>query len=111
MIANAEDLYRQSAHQYTETIISTPGKQDGLYWEVSEEQPPSPLGKITGFAKGIFASGAPSNTPEFNGYTFRVLVEQGKTGGFTVVASPVHYQKSGIMTFILGRDVFSISRI
>jgi hypothetical protein len=104
VIANAEDLYRRSAHQYTETIISTPGKQDGLYWEVSEEQPPSPLGKITGFAKGIFASSAPSNTPEFNAYTFRVLVEQGKTGGFTVVASPVHYQKSGIMTFILGRD-------
>jgi Protein of unknown function (DUF2950) len=104
VIAHAEDLYRQSGHQYTETIISTPGKQDGLYWEVSAEQPPSPLGKVTGFAKGIFASSAPSSTPEFNGYTFRVLVDDGKKGGFTVVASPVHYRKSGIMTFILGRD-------
>jgi hypothetical protein len=63
VIANAEDLYRKSAHQYTETIISTPSKQDGLYWEVSEEQPPSPLGKIAGFAKDIFASNAPRQHP------------------------------------------------
>jgi len=119
LIANAEELYHQNAHQYTDTIISTPGKQDGLYWEVPEGQSPSPLGKLSGFAKGIFVSGAPSKTPVFNGYTFRVLTAQagtakggaksyianGKmTGGFAILASPVNYQTSGIMTFILGRD-------
>jgi hypothetical protein len=119
LIANAEELYHQNAHQYTDTIISTPGKQDGLYWEVPEGQSPSPLGTLSGFAKGIFVSGAPSKAPVFNGYTFRVLTGQsgtakggaksyianGKmTGGFAILASPVNYQKSGIMTFILGRD-------
>ncbi len=101
LIANAEELYHQGAHQYTDTIISTPGKQDGLYWEVAEDQAPSPLGKVNEFAKGIFASSAPSKTPVFNGYSFRVLPAQ---GGFTIVASPVEYQQSGIMTFVLGRE-------
>jgi hypothetical protein len=119
LIANAEELYHQNAHQYTDTIISTPGKRDGLYWEVPEGQSPSPLGRLNGFAKGIFVSGAPSKIPVFNGYTFRVLTAQavtakggaksyvanGKmTGGFAILASPVIYQKSGVMTFILGRD-------
>jgi Protein of unknown function (DUF2950) len=119
LIGHAEELYRQRAHQYTDTIVSTPGKQDGLYWEVSGDQAPSPLGGPTQFAKGIFASGAPSKTLALNGYTFRIVSAQGEaakggakgyisngkmTGGFAVVASPVNYQKSGIMTFILGRD-------
>jgi hypothetical protein len=119
LIANAEDLYYQNAHQYTATIISTPGKQDGLYWEVPEGQSPSPLGTLNGFAKGVFVSGAPSKTPVFNGYTFRVLTAQAGTAkgqaksyitsgkmteGFAIIVSPINYQTSGIMTFILGRD-------
>ena len=119
LIANAEELYHQNVHQYTDTIVSTPGKQDGIYWEVPEGQSPSPLGTLTGFAKGIFVSGAPSKTPVLNGYTFRVLTAQARaakggaknyiangkmTAGFAILASPVNYQKSGIMTFILGRD-------
>ena len=52
MIANAEELYHQSTHQYTDTIVSTPGKQDGLYWEVSAGQSPSPMGSLNQFAKG-----------------------------------------------------------
>ncbi len=54
LIANAEELYHQSTHQCTGTIVSTPGKQDGLYWEVSEGQTPSPLGRLDQFAKSIF---------------------------------------------------------
>jgi len=103
LIATAEKLYQQTNHHYTDTVISTPGKQDGLYWEVAEGQAPSPLGTANEFARGIFTSGAPSKSPVFSGYSFRVL--NGKTkAGFTVVATPVHYQDSGIMTFILGRD-------
>jgi hypothetical protein len=119
LIASAEELYHQNAQQYTDTIISTPGKQDGLYWEAPEGQSSSPLGTRIGFAKGIFVSGAPSKNPVFNGYNFRVLTAQagtakggaknyianGKmTGGFAIIASPVNYQESGIMTFVLGRD-------
>ncbi len=51
LIANAEELYHQSTHQYTDTIVSTPGKQDGLYWEVSEGQSDSPIGSLQPICK------------------------------------------------------------
>jgi hypothetical protein len=101
LIAHAEDLYHHDNHRYTDTIISTPGQQDGLYWEVAEGQAPSPMGRLNEFAKGIFAAGAPSKTAVFDGYSFRILTTQ---GGFTIFATPVKYQHSGIMTFSLGRD-------
>jgi Protein of unknown function (DUF2950) len=101
LIAQAEERYHHATHQYTDTLISTPGQQDGLYWEVAEGQAPSPLGTLNEFAKGIFIAGAPSKTAVFSGYSFRILTAQ---GGFTIFASPVHYQHSGIMTFSLSRD-------
>jgi Protein of unknown function (DUF2950) len=121
-IANAEEIYSQNphddhpAHQYTALIISGPGKQDGLYWDVPEGQGFSPLGKLNDFAKAT--SITPSETA-FDGYSFRILSAQGDkakggvkayvtngkmTGGFAVIASPVKYQDSGIMTFILSRE-------
>jgi hypothetical protein len=101
LIGDAEELYHQSTHQYTGTIVSTPGKQDGLYWEVSEGQPPSPLGQLNQFAKSIFNASAPSKEVVSHGYSFRIVTTQ---GGYTIFGSPDHYQHSGIMTFSLGRD-------
>ena len=101
LIANAEELYHQSTHQYTGTIVSTPGKQDGLYWEASEGQTASPLGRLNQFAKSIFNAPAPSKEVASHGYSFTILTTQ---KGFTIFASPVDYQHSGIMTFSLGRD-------
>ena len=100
-IAHAEGLYHQTTHRYTDTIVSTPGKQDGLYWEVADGKAPSPLGALNVFAKGIFAAGAPSNMVVFDGYSFRIHTTQ---AGFTIFASPIDYRHSGIMTFSLGRD-------
>jgi hypothetical protein len=123
-IANAEELYFQLAHDsqpqhiYTATLISSPGKQEGLYWEVSEGQDSSPLGRLNDFAKDAVAS-TPADTAIFDGYYFRILTAQGDkakggaksysangkmTGGFAVIASPVKYRDSGIMTFILSRE-------
>ena len=101
LLANAEELYHQSTHQYTGTIVSTPGQQDGLYWEAGEGQTPSPLGRLNQFAKSIFNASAPSREVVSHGYSFRIMTTQ---GGFTIFASPVHYQDSGIMTLSLGRD-------
>ena len=101
LIASAEELYHQSNHRYTDTIVSTPGKQDGLYWEVSEGQSPSPLGSLNQFAKGIFNASAPSKEVVSHGYSFRIVTTP---GGFTIFSSPVNYQHSGIMTLSLGRD-------
>ena len=101
LLADAEELYHQSTHQYTGTIVSTPGQQDGLYWEPGEGQTPSPLGRLNQFAKSIFNASAPSREVVFHGYSFRIMTTQ---GGFTIFASPVDYQDSGIMTLSLGRD-------
>jgi hypothetical protein len=101
LIANAEELYHQSTHQYTDKIVSTPGKQDGLYWEASEGQPPSPLGRLDQFAKSIFDAPAPSKEVVSHGYSFTIMTTQ---GGFTIFGNPVDYQHSGIMAFSLGRD-------
>src|SRR5580704_2556610 len=38
-MANAEELYRKSKKEYTGKILSTPGKQDGLYWQVPADRP------------------------------------------------------------------------
>jgi Protein of unknown function (DUF2950) len=117
-IANAEELYRRRFHEYTQTILSVPGKEDGLHWGAPEDQTPSPLGRLGNFAT-IAASSAVDGAPVFDGYSFRILAGQGDkakggeksymvdgkmTAGFAVIATPVKYQDSGIMTFIVSRD-------
>jgi hypothetical protein len=100
-MANAEELYFKSG-SYTDKILSTPGKQDGLYWEVPADQPSSPLGRLNVFANDVVTSTPPGAPPIFDGYSFRIITGQGKS--FTIVATPVTYEDSGIMTFVLSKD-------
>jgi Protein of unknown function (DUF2950) len=124
-IANAQEMYLKKAHdgnsagQYAPLIISSPGKQDGLYWEAAAGSDESPLGRVNEFASDAVSSGAQGGAPIFDGYYFRILTGQGDsakggaksyvadgklTRGFAVVAYPAKYQDSGIMTFILSRE-------
>jgi hypothetical protein len=108
-MANAEELYFKSghdgnpSHRYTAKILSSPGKQNGLYWEVPADQPSSPLGRLNDFAKDVVTSTQPGAPPIFDGYSFRILAAKGSKSGFTIVATPVTYGDSGIMTFILSK--------
>ena len=122
-IAYAEDIYAQTSHDgnppglYTTKVLSTPGKQDGLYWKVPEDKELSPLGRVNEFAADALAT--PNEAPVINGYTFRILTARGYAaqggaksyimngkliGGFAVIASPVKYGESGIMTFIISQE-------
>jgi Protein of unknown function (DUF2950) len=120
-IRNAEELFFSGAPgiKPAQRILSTPGKQDGLYWDVPANQPSSPLGRLNDFAKNVVESTRPGEPPIFDGYYFRILamdsddangaaksyfVDGKMTGGFAILASPVTYGDSGIMTFILGKD-------
>jgi len=124
-MGNAEELYfkhkhdGEKAHEYTQRILSSPGKQDGLYWEVAKDEPSSPLGRLNEFAQDVVTSTQPGTPPIFDGYSFRTLTAQGDnakggpmsylvdgemSGGFAILATPVKYGDSGIMTFMLSRE-------
>jgi hypothetical protein len=124
-MTQAEELYRRQSHdgnpagQYTTQVLSTPGKQNGLYWEVPTDKPSSPLGRLNEFAKDVIASTPQGAAPIFDGYELRIFtVASNKTQSsnqskaemkkanseFVVVATPVEYDNSGIMTFIAGKD-------
>jgi len=124
-VAKAQNEYFSQTHdgekvkQYAQKLISDEGKQDGLYWPVSAGQAPSPLEDVRDFAKAAGYTSAGAKPQPFDGYYFRILTKQGDkakggardyivngkmTGGFAVLAYPVEYRKSGIMTFIVGKD-------
>ncbi len=105
--------------QYAQKIASDEGKQNGLYWQVPEGQSPSPLGGLGDFAKAVGYTNAGDKPQPFNGYYFQILTKQGDkaqggakdyivngkmTEGFAIVAYPVEYRNSGIMTFIVSKD-------
>ena len=104
-IVAAQHDYAASAHDgqpagsYAARILSEPGKQNGLYWEVKEGQPESPAGPMIAQAaqEGYDTSGP--RTP-YHGYYYRVLPA---AGGFGFVAFPADYRSTGVMTFLVNQ--------
>jgi Protein of unknown function (DUF2950) len=124
-LAHAQQQYVNQTHdgernkQYAQRFVSDDGKQNGLYWAVSEGQAPSPLGQLADFANTLGSGNVGGKPQPFNGYYFQILDKQGDkarggprdyvidgkmTGGFAMLAYPAEYQNSGIMTFIVGQD-------
>jgi Protein of unknown function (DUF2950) len=124
-VARAENEYfsrprsGDKVRQYSQKLVSNEGKQDGLYWAAAAGQPPSPLEDARDFAKALGYTNAGDKPQPFEGYYFRILTKQGDkakggardyiengkiTGGFAVLAYPIEYRNSGIMTFIVGKD-------
>jgi len=119
-LSYAQQMYfatRGHLTEYAQRIVSTQGKQDGLYWPVSEKQSPSPLASIEQFPKSSVGSLSTGEPFVLDGYTFRILTAQGNnapggvrkyvvngkmTDGFAILATPVKYAETGIMTFMAG---------
>jgi hypothetical protein len=115
-----KDRDKNSLLEYAQKFVSDKGKRNGLYWEVKQGEPQSPLGPIMTQVRGEGYSGKPSTTPSpYHGYYFRILTAQGKDaaggafsylvkgkmiGGFAVVAHPAEYGNSGVMTFIVNYE-------
>ena len=125
--ANAEQFYSANtdSREYAQRIISTPGKQDGLYWPTSDSLGSSPLAQLEAFPNSSLASLSPDQTFSIDGYTLRILTAQGDnapggaqsfivngkmTGGFAIIATPVKYGETGIMSFMIGREGFVYER-
>jgi Protein of unknown function (DUF2950) len=108
------------AGRYARQFGSDTGKQNGLYWPARRGEPRSPLGVLVAEASGQGYRRHDGDGPlPLYGYYFRILEGQGKsakggaadyvvagemTGGFALVAWPVHHGASGVMTFIVNRD-------
>jgi hypothetical protein len=105
--------------EYAQKFVSTPGKQDGLYWEAGEGQEESPIGPLFAAARDEGYGGEPLEGEPYHGYFYRILTAQGKNapggaqayvvggkmiGGFALIAYPAHYRASGVMTFLVNHD-------
>ena len=103
-------------NQYAQKIISSPGKQDGLYWQNADGSSAGPIGDAV--AKAL-AEGYSVGKPGFHGYYFKILKGQGPAapmgkldyviegvmiGGFALVAVPSEYRVTGVKTFIVNHD-------
>jgi hypothetical protein len=107
---------------YAQRMLSTPGKEDGLYWDVATGEAPSPLGPLIAQVESEGYPGAtgPHGKPTpYQGYFYHLLKAQGPnapggaknyvhngsmTEGFAYVAWPAVYQASGIVTFLVDQD-------
>jgi hypothetical protein len=128
---DAQREYASSDHdgdgvlEYAQRLVSSPGKEDGLYWPPDLNGQLSPLGPLVAFAQ------AEGYSPElrdekievergpYHGYYFKILTRQGKhapggkygyvingnmIAGFALIAWPAEYATSGVMTFIVNQQ-------
>jgi hypothetical protein len=96
--------------EYAQRFVSTPGKQDGLYWASLPGEPRSPLGPL--FDQALPGDG-------YHGYRYKLLTGQGRNApggaydymiknrlvsGFAILAWPVRYGDTGVMSFMVSHD-------
>ncbi|WP_153101636.1 DUF2950 domain-containing protein [Paraburkholderia hayleyella] len=111
---DAQNDYHALTQHYASRIVSTPSQRDGLYWPTAPGEPQSPLGPLAAVMsqKGGLKEG-------YYGYHYRILTAQGPhakggaqnylkqgvlTQGYALVAWPVEYGKTGVMSFIVNQD-------
>jgi hypothetical protein len=104
------DHNRDGVLQYAQRLISTPGKQDGLYWAALPGEPESPLGPL--FDDTVSSEG-------YHGYRYKLLTSQGPNApggaydyriknrlvaGFAILAWPARYGDTGVMSFMVSHS-------
>ncbi len=102
---------------YAQMLASDPGKQNGLYWETKNDEPPSPAGPYLAKAADEGYKGSDPRAP-YHGYLYRSVKAQGAGAeggaksylvdgqlkeGVALVAYPASYKSSGVMTFIINQ--------
>jgi hypothetical protein len=104
--------------EYAQKIISTPGKKDGLYWQVaSADDAVSPFGPFVAELPDYVKERKPGEP--YMGYYYRILTRQGENppggrydyiingnmiAGFGAVAVPAEYGETGVMTFVVSQQ-------
>jgi hypothetical protein len=119
-LVDAEKEYYAQPHdgdknEYAQKLYSDPGKHNGLYWQASSGEPPSPIGPlVASAAREGYGNAADQEHQPFQGYYFQILKGEGHgrsyvvdgkmTRGFAFVAYPAEYRSSGVMTFVVNQD-------
>jgi hypothetical protein len=118
----AQNEYRSRLHddetvqQFAQRLLSTPGRRDGLYWTPVDAADRSPLGDRIAGALDASAPEQGDGAPRsYHGYVFRILTAQGPEApggaydymvkgrllaGFALIATPLRWGQTGIMTFL-----------
>ena len=111
----ASDHNKNGILDYAQKFVSSPGKEDGLYWDGAPE---SLVPKAFATAAANIGEGA-GKSDRYQGYRFRILKAQGPDaaggafdyvvkgamiGGFALVAFPAEYAVSGVKTFIVNHQ-------
>lgn len=124
-MADAQAEYFSQVHdgskvrQYAQKFYSDAGKHNGLYWQPAGNEPDSPLGPLAAQAAAEGHPGQTNPATPFHGYFYRILTRQGghakdgakdyivggnMTRGFSFLAYPAEYRKTGVMTFLINQD-------
>jgi hypothetical protein len=120
----SQDRDGDNVLEYAQKFTSAPGQRDGLYWETKLDEPASPLGpaiaaaRAEGYEHGKDAAAGDQRQP-YHGYIYRIITKQGgqspggafnyvingnMVAGFALVAYPVDWQNSGVMTFMVNSN-------
>jgi hypothetical protein len=112
----ARDRNAHGVLAYAQTILSAPGKHDGLYWEGESE---TLVPKSFADAAAVMLSATGKKAQPYHGYFFHILKAQGPAaeggamdyvvkgemiGGFALVAWPDEYGVSGVNTLIVNQS-------
>jgi len=124
-LVSAQRDYASESHDgdtsrhYALKFISDEGKQNGLYWKTSDNEPPSPIGPLLVAAASEGYTVSQGQPTPYHGYYYHILTKQGPAAkggardymvkgqlvrGFAFLAYPAEYRNSGVMTFIVNQD-------
>ena len=115
-----QDRSGSGTREYAQRFRSAPGRKDGLYWEGASDKREGPIAALVEAAlKEGYQPSKEGDLPVYRGYVYKILTAQGPratggareyivngrmTDGFALVAFPVRYGVSGIMTFMVNQD-------
>jgi hypothetical protein len=117
----ATDHDGDGVFEHAQRILSSVGARDGLSWPTAEGEPRSPMGPLVASAAAEGYSRPEAGAPPraYHGYVYRILTGQGShapggaksyiengdmTKGFALLAYPIEYGQSGIMTFVVNQQ-------
>lgn len=109
----SSDRDGDGVREFAQKLTSTPGQQDGLYWDDPTGTDPSPL------ALELDDAVKPAAGTSYGGYRWKILTAQGPNApggqysyvingnmvaGFALVGAPADYRETGVTTFVISNN-------